>query len=1158
MVSDGLRTIFKQEWDSRYQATLGAWNNTAINGREMHNIEKRGPGKKENLPKFLNGNINEWDCTVLFNAILYSNSIGRAGLNPTIQKEVDILRQMRNKISHLPQDQLSEREFENDSEAVRKSFLALGLSTKRIDDIKTERKLVASFKVLPSHPTHEVIYRTATASAIIDDLENLKKKNNEELTFFYISGNPGSGKSQLASQIGKSLYEEKMKKQNELTFVMTLNAESLDTLLQSYEDFARRTDIPDDIITSILNTNQTKDGKIRSLRTKIAARMEIYKNWLVIVDNVVDVKLVSPLLPERINDKWNGGQVLITTQESSLIPLSNSFTGNIEISPGLDEKESCELLTQLSGNDMDSHHMLKNVAKELDYQPLALAAAAVYIRQVRETKVSPEFSWHDYLQKLDEGKRQLTEKVLEDTNMAYSYSMTTAVLLAVEKAAENNIILKYTFHFLSLASHESLPLEVAINHVLSVDKNQDKEQVGLTIRKCSLILPDDEVNKVVFVRLHRVIHEAIKVYAQKREMEEICNSIELAATLFYKFMNHGSNDKTLVPHLKAFHDAMFKMFPNSKTLYSENPNSEIGEIFSYFGTVLKKYGNFISAKGFYATDLFITEKFRGSNHVDVAMSYNNLGNVHKALGNFQEAKQYHEKALNIRTEQLGSKHVDVATSYHNLGNVHADLGDFQVAKKCYEKSLNIRTEQLGSNHVDVAMSYNNLGTVHQNLGHFQEAKQYHQKALNLCTQQLRSNHIDMATFYNNLGNVHADLGDFQEAKQYHEKALNIRTEQLGSNHVDVAMSYNNIGTVHRDLGDFQEAKQYHEKALNIRTEQLGSNHVKVAMSYNNLGTVHQDLGDLQQAKQYYEKALDVYTEQLGSNHVDVAMSYNNLGNVHKALGHFQEAKQFHEKALNIRTEQLGSNHVDVAASYNNLGNVHADFGDCQEAKQCYEKALNIRTEQLGSNHVDVAMSYNNLGNVHADLGDFQKAKQYHEKALNIRTEQLGSNHVDVAMSYNNLGTVHQDLGDFQETKQYYQKALSIRTKQLGANHVDVAMSNNNLGTVHHDLGDFQEAKRYYEKAVDIYTEQLGSNHVDVAMSYNNLGTVRLDLGDFQEAKQYYEKALNIRTEQLGSNHVGVAMCYDNLGNVHANLGHIQQAKQYYENALNIRTEQFKN
>ena len=78
---------------------------------------------------------------------------------------------------------------------------------------------------------------------------------------------------------------------------MTLNAESLDTLLESYEDFARRTDIPEDVITSIVDSNQTTEVKILSLRMKTDTSMEISKNWIVILDNVENLKLVSSLLP---------------------------------------------------------------------------------------------------------------------------------------------------------------------------------------------------------------------------------------------------------------------------------------------------------------------------------------------------------------------------------------------------------------------------------------------------------------------------------------------------------------------------------------------------------------------------------------------------------------------------------------------------------------------------------------------------------------------------------------------------------------------------------------------------------------------------------------------------------------------------------------------
>ena len=52
--------------------------------------------------------------------------------------------------------------------------------------------------------------------------------------------------------------------------------------------------------------------------------------------------------------------------------------------------------------------MGKKVAHVLDYQPLALASAGVYVKKVRNT--NPDFGWEEYLQKLKEGKREHTQE----------------------------------------------------------------------------------------------------------------------------------------------------------------------------------------------------------------------------------------------------------------------------------------------------------------------------------------------------------------------------------------------------------------------------------------------------------------------------------------------------------------------------------------------------------------------------------------------------------------------------------------------------------------------------------------------------------------------------------------------------------------------------
>jgi hypothetical protein len=49
--------------------------------------------------------------------------------------------------------------------------------------------------------------------------------------------------------------------------------------------------------------------------------------------------------------------------------------------------------------------------------------------------------------------------------------MSTAVLLAIEKCAESNTILKHTFHLFSLISFEPLPLDLVAKYISSKIKS---------------------------------------------------------------------------------------------------------------------------------------------------------------------------------------------------------------------------------------------------------------------------------------------------------------------------------------------------------------------------------------------------------------------------------------------------------------------------------------------------------------------------------------------------------------------------------------------------------------------------------------------------------------------------------------------------------------
>ena len=1203
VLAEGLRTIFKQEWDNRYKPTLGEWKDEPRNGLDFCNGESPRNQRRNAklLATMINGNRAEWDCTMLFYAILYSDCIGNS-VNAVVKSNVDDLRQFRNEeFAHIPRAHLSEPEFHNAITRVDVAFQALGLSTLRIQEIRKQRSFpteelakilkkvydlhqelqekeekiqekederkvledqlrneVSSFCILPPKPSHDVAGRDNEVTKITQQLRELKEGNKSRLSYLYISGNPGSGKSQLAGLVAKRFFQEV----TNTAFVMTLNAESLDSLLESFVSFARLLKCSEYAVTNTLSCKDSgTEEKIANLKTLVSTKVELYTSWLLVVDNVTSIPEVSVHLPEAGNEQWLGGQMLITTQDTASIPLTNSFINHIPVSKGMELADATSLLTMLS--DITDSEIEAEVARTLDYQPLALASAATFVKQVRQNKASSNYGWKDYLEKLNKGQRADTESLLSETNPSYPKSMTAAITLAVKDAMSSDKVLNHAFNFLSICSQQPLNLEIMINYIRNADEElNDDDIIRMRILRSQLLLFEEDDSNV-YIRVHQVLRNVIKSETKGYSDDENLKIGHGAITSFYQFIDDHllddldcvGNSRHVIPHLKSLSREIQATY-NTEEIAQVVENftlniKDFPDYFMRFSKICINHCEFNTAKGFLNVALKLLRQVGDENNL-IANCL--LGVVHHKLGEFHHAQQYYERNLKIQIQKLGVQHVDVASSYNNLATVLRDQGDLEKAKEYHERTLAIQIQKLGGQHVDVASSYDNLASVLRAQGDLEKAKEYHERALAIRLQKLGAQHVDVASSYNNLAIVVGDQGDLEKAKEYYEHALAIRIQKLGAQHVDVASSYNNLATVLHAQGDLEKAKEYHEHALAIRIQKLGAQHVDVASSYNNLAIVVGDQGDLEKAKEYYEHALAIRIQKLGAQHVDVASSYNNLANVLRARGDLEKAKEYHEHALAIRIQKLGAQHVDVASSYHNMATVLLDQGDLEKAKEYHERALAILLQKLGAQHVDVASSYNNLANVLRARGDLEKAKEYHEHALAILLQKLGAQHVDVASSYNNLANVLCARGDLEKAKEYHEYALAIRIQKLGAQHVDVASSYHNLATVLLDQGDLEKAKEYHERALAILLQKLGAQHVDVASSYNNLANVLRARGDLEKAKEYHEHALAIRIQKLGVQHVDVASSYNNLASVLRAQGDLEKAKEYHERALAIRIQ----
>ncbi|XP_046848888.1 uncharacterized protein LOC124442435, partial [Xenia sp. Carnegie-2017] len=507
VVTKKLVDLFIKEWNTHHKKSHGEWENTNVSGQELFNIErsKKIFRDEKTLLKLKDGDTSKWDCTTICKAILFTHSIGTR-IDPKVKAAVEKLRDVRNGFTHENPGRVSNTEFDTMLCDIEKSFKDLAFSFTEINEIKCQRNTFNSFQELPCKPNHDVVKRTELVNQITADLNNLHSTNNNELTYYYISGNPGSGKSQLARQVCEEMYNS-FDWENKTSFVMTLEGKDIDSLLKTYAELCKRLSNDKTAIENILKEAKSREDKIKDFQLFLKQQLKSWRTWWIVVDNVVELHKIYPLLPQVGDHSWKNGQIIVTVQNTDAIPPDGNLSKHISVAHGMNNEECRELLSVFSDIHNEDEKSLKDVSDKLDCQPLFLANAASYVGNVKS--VNPTFTWDKYFDKLNEGRRQKMDGNFQKINSAYLGMKT--VMLAVQKNAEESILLKHAFKLFTLISFDPLPQDVIIPFIKSIDPQISEEDVCLQLKHCSLFLQTENND----IRLHSVVHEAIINYSSQ-------------------------------------------------------------------------------------------------------------------------------------------------------------------------------------------------------------------------------------------------------------------------------------------------------------------------------------------------------------------------------------------------------------------------------------------------------------------------------------------------------------------------------------------------------------------------------------------------------------------------------------------------------------------
>ena len=754
------------------------------------------------------------------------------------------------------------------------------------------RTVYPSVEILPGKPFHVTQRRGRELQKVNESFIELRQNiPSYPVIGLYIKGPPGCGKTQLARQIGEEFIQSNAPVgcfENIPRVVATLQAHSPESMLESFKVLHEKLGIPNE---------REYQG---SVREQIKSYVEDVKNhllrtssvWLLIVDNLTTNYPMREFWPSPGQESsWGKGTVLVTTQDSELVPRSHAHARVMSLDSGMEEEDAMELLRVISKMDVDED--AKNVADFLSYFPLSLACAAVYVRQMREDRPFSKFSWKKYLSCLKEYFVHLDHSGFTRHNSCYPLSMLAAAELAAKRMAKNNEVLRAAFVFLSHCSLQPIPLDIVADYVLREAKASGTvnirvpDDVKQKIAGCSLLVyPKTGERGIEVVTLHQVMRLAFSQIRRKQdnsganvdnfeaigEKKKELSGVLQALNEAYKTKKGGLKKHDLAirillcPHLKEFVEGEEVVRCLDETLlvqalvYLADGLVHVAGTTDNYRVALLERAHKINSQ-LVCTDITACKLLS-----DLGYTYREAGTLDKAIPILEEAK----KLCETETDPIWMK--EKSNVLNVLAWTFREDSQLDLAENYMRQCVEVTREAYGNNHVELVERLCNLGIILHDKWLNDEAIQVLEEARKIIENCDSTEMFLRGQVLNYTAKVHLRwyLGlrythpnersaemHLRNSEKLHAQALKIYQDLHGDNHKfpnGVMMTY---GMVKLHLGYHDEAYAMCEKAVKVFRS---SGHIAWPRAGTYLADVLLTRKKYSRAKEYLEELVQVHKD----------------------------------------------------------------------------------------------------------------------------------------------------------------------------------------------------------------------------------------------------------------------------------------------------------
>jgi len=686
-----------------------------------------------------------------------------------------------------------------------------------------------------------------------------------------------------------------------------------------------RADTPENLasdglaLAHVLRLPERNDANQEVVLGALKRWLQRHSSWLLILDNVNELALVSDFLPAQYQ-----GHVLLTTR----IQATGAVAPSLPVPP-LEVPEGARLLLRrarlfprdISGDEsnLPQFRQAQEIVQSLEGLPLALDQAGAYIEEMGE-------SLEGYLQIFRRREADLLS-YRGQAAAGHPSPVSATFALAFEQAEQRSQPAANLLRLCAFLHPASIPERLLLNEASSGEQpgsllpgiaDEAELNVALSVLfQFSLIRRDPAARSL---SMHRLVQSVVK--GTMTEQEQRLWATRALILVSRAWPERGAAGwkrcQAYLPHALVCADLLARW-----DLRTEDELRLLNEV----GAYLSERAAYREAERLLLQALTLSERLHGAEDPTTAGVLQDLGWLAHRRGQQAQAEERYQRALAIRERILGEHHPQTAQTLYTLGLLYLNRRELVQAEQLLQRALAIQEQQLGPEHPHVAEALNALGMLARARGEYEQAEVLYRRALAIRELRLGADAPETATSVSNLATLAFNRGNYAEAGPLYRRALEMRERILGPEHPDTATILSALALLADLQKRYAEGEPLARRALAIQEEALGREHRETAQTLLTLAMLCYHQGNLEEAETHAQEALAVRERVLSPHDPNLILTLNNLALIYRAREKYEQARPLLQRALALSETAHGREDARTVSIRENLASLPAAQSD---------------------------------------------------------------------------------------------------------------------------------------------------------------------------------------------------------------------------------------